>query len=570
MMMPFTILHSIPFLIHCAANTMRHPNPATGKKRNTENVNRLSMAFALMITLFLVMTGVGVLTLTEITGLVGKAVNSGTQEERLMREWLAETRANAVRATVLTRTDDAALAQLLTPALNAATQRISTLQKHVEQSLSSGELKSLFAVVGEKRQGYLVARAAALESRKAGNHAEAARIVDTRMIPAVDTYIAAIQALLDAEKDLVDQNGQQAMSRAKSGRNVFVAAAVLILGVAAIILFWIIVNITRPLLKALKIVEAISSGDLSRPIRASATGEARRLMIALESMRTTLLSQVRSIRDSADAVGIASREIEGGNLDLSRRTEAQASALEETASSLTQLTVMVKNNADSASTADRLATDASTITARGRQAVREVVLTIADISASSTKITDITGVIDQIAFQTNILSLNAAVEAARAGDQGRGFAVVASEVRALALRSAEAAKEIKALIADSADRVAAGVSKAEDAGNTMDGIMAAVHRLSELNAAIAVASREQFAGLEQIGSAVTDIDESTQQNAALVEQTAATASNMSDQVVALNTMVNHFVLDSAESLQRVDTARPRMASPAQSRIAFPR
>ena len=531
------------------------------------NVNRLSMAFALMIFLFLVMTGMGMLTLTEISGLVGKAVNGGVQEERLMREWLSETRANAVRALVLTRSDDAALAEILTPALNAATQRISTLQKRVEQSLSTGETKALFAVISEKRQGYLTARAAAMESRKAGNIAEAARIVDSRMIPAIDTYVVAIQALVDAEKTLVDQNGLQAMSRAKSGQIMFVTAALLILALAVAILFWIIISITRPLLKALKIVEAVSSGDLSRPIRTSSTGEARRLMIALETMRSTLSDQVRAIRDSADAVGIASREIEDRNQDLSRRTEAQASALEETAASLEQLTATVKNNADSASTADRLAVDASAIAARGGQAVRGVVRTIADISASSAKITDITGVIDQIAFQTNILSLNAAVEAARAGEQGRGFAVVASEVRELALRSAAAAKEIKALIADSVNRVAAGVNEAEGAGKTMDDIVAAVKRLGEMNSTIAIANREQFAGLEQIGSAVTHIDATTQQNAALVGETAATASNMSAQVLALEGLVNRFVLDGAafspSPLTRVapapDLMQPRIA-----------
>jgi methyl-accepting chemotaxis protein len=335
----------------------------------------------------------------------------------------------------------------------------------------------------------------------------------------------------------------QPISGAQSGRVTFAIAAAAILCLAVVILFWIVVAITRPLLKALKIVEAISQGDLSRPVRASSTGEARRLMMALETMRGTLSQHVRSIHEAAEAVGIASREIESGNVNLSQRTEAQAAALEQTAASVNELTAAVKNNAQNAREADRLAADATGVAERGGAAVRGVVRTISDVSALSAKISDISSVIDQIAFQTNILSLNAAVEAARAGEQGRGFAVVASEVRALALRSANAAREIKALIADSIGRVDASVREAESAGKTMDNIVEAVKHLSEINTTIAVASREQLTGLEQIGSAVIQLDSSTQQNAALVEETAAAASHMSEQVVALTHLVTRFVLE---------------------------
>ncbi len=507
------------------------------------SVNRLSMAFALMVTLFLIMTGVGLWTLTDISKLVGNVVDGGAKEERLMREWLGETRTNAVRAVVLTRTNDAELSVLLTPALTAATKRISELQKNVEASLSSAEGKALFATVGERRQQYLAARAAAMDAHKSGDRAEAVRLVDARMLPAVNAYIAAIQALVDYEMEYVDRNGQQAMARAQSGRVIFASAAAAILCLSAIILFWIVVAITRPLLKSLKIVEAISHGDLSRPIRPSATGEARRLVVGLETMRSTLSHQVRAIQRSAAGLGSAATEIEQGNLDLSRRTEIQAAALEQTAASVNELTVAVKNNTDNAREADRLATVATGVAERGGEAVRGVVRTIADISTLSAKIADISGVIDQIAFQTNLLSLNAAVEAARAGEQGKGFAVVATEVRALAHRSAHAAGEIKALIADSEARVDTSVREAVGAGKTMDDIVASVKHLSEINAAIAVASREQLIGLEQIGNAVVQLDSSTQQNATLVEQTATAAAQMSDQVVALTNLVTRFVLE---------------------------
>ena len=521
------------------------------------SVNRLSMAFALMVTLFLIMTGMGLWTLTDISKLVGNVVNGGAKEERLMREWLGETRTNAVRAMVLTRTNDAELSVLLTPALTAATKRISELQKNVEALLSSPEGRALFAAVGERRQQYLAARAAAMDAHKSGDRAQAVRLVDARMLPAVDAYVAAIQALVDYEMEYVDRNGQQAMASAQAGRVTFAMAAAVILCLAVIILFWIVINITRPLLKSLKIVEAISHGDLSRPIRPSATGEARRLMVGLETMRSTLSHQVRAIQRSAAGLGSAATEIEQGNLDLSRRTEIQAAALEQTAASVNELTVAVKNNTDNAREADRLAAVATGVAERGGEAVRGVVRTIADISTLSAKIADISGVIDQIAFQTNLLSLNAAVEAARAGEQGKGFAVVATEVRALAHRSAHAAGEIKALIADSEACVGTSVREAVGAGKTMDDIVASVKHLSEINAAIAVASREQLIGLEQISSAVIQLDSSTQQNAALVEQTTTAAAQMSDQVVALTNLVTRFVLEEhAANRSVVETGVP--------------
>ena len=513
--------------------------PEGGKK----NINRLTVAFSLMVTLFLLMTGIGLWTLTDITKLVGNVVNGGAAEERLLREWLGETKSNAVRAVVLARTGDAELVMLLTPALQATSKNISALEQRVGEALYSAESKALFAAVGEKRQHYIAVRTAAISSHKAGNHDDAVQIVDARMIPAVDAYIASIQSLVDHVAAYTDSSGRDAIASAQSGRWVFLAAALAILSLSAVVLFWIVTAITRPLLKSLKVVESISDGDLSRAVRASSTGEARRLMVALETMRITLSRQVGAIRHAADSVSAASQEIEQGNRDLSRRTEVQAAALEETSSSLEELTVAVKHNAESAREADGLAVNASSVAQRGGEAMRGVARTITDISASSKKIADIIGVIDQIAFQTNILSLNAAVEAARAGEQGKGFAVVASEVRTLAQRSSLAAKEIKALIADSAGRVAAGVSEVEGAGKTMSDIVTAVRHLSEINATIAVASREQLKGLEHIGSAVTHLDSTTQQNAALVEQTAAAATNMTDQVNLMANLVTHFVLE---------------------------
>jgi methyl-accepting chemotaxis protein len=538
-------------------NAGEQRSSSKGTISSAQNINRLTLAFLLMLLLFLAMTGIGLWALTDITKLVGNVVNGGAREERLLREWLSETKSNAVRAVVLARTSDAALAATLMPALQVTSQRISELQQRVGDSLSAAESKALFAAVSESRQQYIAARTAAIASSTAGNHDEAVRVVDTRMIPAVNAYVAAIQSLVDHQASYVDVNGQDAIASATAGRVTFGGGALAILCLSLGILFWIVTAITRPLLKSLKIVEAISGGDLSRSIRVSSTGEARRLMAALETMRKALSHQVGAIRVAAGSVSLASREITQGNADLSRRTEAQASALEETASSLEELTVAVKNTADNAREADQLASNASGIALRGGQAMRGVVSTITDISASSKKIADIIGVIDQIAFQTNILSLNAAVEAARAGEQGKGFAVVAAEVRALAQRSAQAAKEIKGVIAASADQVAAGVHEVEGAGKTMADIVSAVKHLSEINAAIATASREQLMGLEHIGSAVTHLDSTTQQNAALVEQTAAAAANMTLQVDAMASLVTHFVVE-----QQADQAAFEVSPPS--------
>ncbi len=525
-------------------------NPDATKRLDT--TNRLMWAFGLMVALFLVMTGAGWWTLTDISRQVGKIVHGSAQEERFMREWLVETKANAVRAVVLARGNDAGLTQLLTPELEATTRKISALQKQVEALLTRDEAKRLFTEVGAKRVQYLQVRAEAIKRRDAGDLAEAARIVDTQVTPAVSAYITAIQALIDDEKTYVDSSGRMAIAKADSGRLRFVGVAVLILMLAGFILLWMIVSITRPLIKSMRIVEAISGGDLSRPVRISATGEARRLIGALETMRVTLSRQVVGIRDTSHGVSAAASEISRGNADLSRRTEAQASALEQTSASLEQLTAAVKHNAHSAMEADRFAAEAAKVAARGGDAVRSVVNTIGGIAAASKKIAEITSVIDSIAFQTNILSLNAAVEAARAGEQGRGFAVVASEVRALAQRSAEAAKEIKSLIDDSAHRVALGASEAEAAGKTMDDIVVAVKRVGDVNAAIASASREQLSGLEQIGSAVTHLDSATQQNAALVQETSAAAEQMAQQVQTLVDMVSQFKLEQAHAVREFD------------------
>jgi methyl-accepting chemotaxis protein len=318
------------------------------------------------------------------------------------------------------------------------------------------------------------------------------------------------------------------------------------------------------------IARTVAAGDLRSSIDVQRTDEAGQLLQALKDMNDSLLRTVAQVRGNAESVATASSEIAQGNTDLSQRTEEQASNLQQTAASMEQLTSTVKQNAETARQAEQLARHASTSAAEGGQVVDRVVTTMSDISQSSRRIGDIIGTIDGIAFQTNILALNAAVEAARAGEQGRGFAVVAGEVRTLAQRSAEAAKEIKALIGASVERVEAGSALVNDAGRTMQDIVGQVKRVSDLIAEISAASVEQTQGIGQIGDAVTQLDQVTQQNAALVEESAAAAESLRLQAAQLNEAVAIFQVPGQAAAAPVVAAQPTTipgAAPARRAVA---
>lgn len=335
-----------------------------------------------------------------------------------------------------------------------------------------------------------------------------------------------------------------AAAYAKS-RSLMLALTLLSVGAGIGLGLWITRILTRQLggepSYAVEAAGAIAAGQLSEPIHI-ADGDQHSLLFAMEAMRQSLVGIVGQVRTGTDMIATASNEIAAGNLDLSSRTEEQASSLEETASSMEELTSTVKQNSDNARQANQLAVSASEVAIQGGSVVAEVVSTMASINDSSKKIVDIIGVIDGIAFQTNILALNAAVEAARAGEQGRGFAVVATEVRNLAQRSAAAAREIKALINDSVEKVDAGGKLVDQAGVTMGNIVQSITRVTDIVAEIASASIEQTAGIEQINAAIAQMDEVTQQNAALVEQAAAAAGSLEEQAAALAGVVSIFNL----------------------------
>ena len=324
-------------------------------------------------------------------------------------------------------------------------------------------------------------------------------------------------------------------------------------------------SISRPLQEAVSIAQNVSAGDLTSRIEVKGKDELGQLMAALKGMNDNLQAIVGEVRQGTDTIAVASDEIKRGNMDLSARTEQQAGSLQETASAMEELTSTVKQNAENARQANALAESASQVAAKGGDAVSRVVTTMNSISESSKQIVDIIGVIDGIAFQTNILALNAAVEAARAGEQGRGFAVVASEVRSLAQRSATAAKEIKTLIDDTVAKVSAGAQQVNEAGSTMGDVVTSIKNVTGIMHEISHASAEQTMGIEQINQAITLIDEATQQNAALVEEAAAAAASMQAQTNTLTELVAVFRLDNAGHAEQVVVSQPReveIAAPA--------
>ena len=365
---------------------------------------------------------------------------------------------------------------------------------------------------------------------------------------------ALFQGAFDAMQAILAFNLEGTAKSAEKAADLVVTAEVTLLISTAILvalalwLIWFIPrSVTEPVNDAVAVAQRIAEGDLTRRIQVSRKDELGHLLRNLDQMQARLVELVRHLRLSADSVASASKEIEQGNHDLSARTENQASALEETAASMEELGVTVKQNAASASEANGLVKNASNLAQQSGAVVAEVVETMRGIHDSSRQIGDIIGVIDGIAFQTNILALNAAVEAARAGEAGRGFAVVASEVRSLAQRSAEAAKQIRALIHTSAERVEKGTELVNRAGESMASVVEAIQRVTQIMARISEASQEQASGVAQVSEAVSQIDQTTQQNAALVEQIAAAATGLQSQAQELVRAAGSFKLASGES-----------------------
>ncbi|WP_409269635.1 methyl-accepting chemotaxis protein [Massilia sp. BHUDP2] len=386
----------------------------------------------------------------------------------------------------------------------------------------------------------------------------------------MDAMRATVAQIRAAEDTLLVERAAQIGEARSAMRRTLIGGGLIAAVLAVFMAYQLGRNISIPLGRAVGLARRVAEGDLTAEVKVRTRDEAGELMAALKDMNASLVAIVSKVRAGTETIATAASEISAGNHDLSSRTEQQAASLEETASSMEELTSTVKQNADNARQANQLAASAADTAARGGEVVAEVVTTMGSINEASRKIADIITVIDGIAFQTNILALNAAVEAARAGEQGRGFAVVAGEVRNLAQRSAAAAKEIKGLIGDSVSRVEAGSRLVDQAGRTMDEVVASVKRVSDIIGEIAAASDEQREGIEQVNGSIVQMDQVTQQNAALVEQAAAAAAAMREQAAGLAQLVDTFQLAASASAQANAHAPVQALPRPPARAALPR
>jgi methyl-accepting chemotaxis protein len=502
---------------------------------------RITLGYLVITLAFLLLSGI-------TAWLVESVSNSASRMERetellhLADLWQANVRQNSARSLAVAYSDGGAMLEFFKAGIKETTEHTSETQKSFLALVQDPASKQRAAAVGEVRSAWVAVRDQANALKAAGDGAGAKALVQDKLVPGTVDYIRTTQALVDGQMKNVQAARQEIESDFR--RLYFWGALLLALCVSiAVFASWSLSRgIARGLNATRQAAQNIGAGDLSQAIRTEGSDELATMAQALDAMQDSLIDVVSHVRQSSESVANASAEIAQGNNDLSIRTEHQASALESTASSMGQLDSAVRHNAESALQANQLARSASTIAQKGGEVVSQVVQTMRGIHDASRKISEIIGVIDGIAFQTNILALNAAVEAARAGEQGRGFAVVASEVRALAGRSAEAAKEIKSLIHDSVGRVEHGSTLVDQAGVTMTELVDATKRVSDLMAEISSASSEQSAGVAQVGRAVQEMDHATQQNSALVEQMAAAASGLKAQAQEMVNVVAVFKL----------------------------
>jgi methyl-accepting chemotaxis protein len=513
---------------------------------------RLGLGFALVLALMVILTVVGVVRMGQIQSRLDHVVSVNNVVTRLVVDMRNNVSERVTSLRTLTLMTDPADMEPELKRFKEQTGKYDALQKQLADKFSveaSAEEKNLLSQIESAEGVAMPAIAKASELYLANNAMDATRVMVKEIRPAQKKWLEALDALASLEDKLNNQTQADAEAQFGSARNFMLVLLALAvgMGVAAATV------ITRGLLKQLggepgytaRIAKRIAEGDLSIAIRIKSSDRGS-LLSEMKQMRNSLVDIVSQVRRGTHTITTASREIAAGNTDLSSRTELQASSLEKTASAMEELTSTVKQNADNAREANQLAATASDVARKGGEVVSQVVGTMGEINSSASKIADIIGVIDGIAFQTNILALNAAVEAARAGEQGRGFAVVASEVRNLAQRSAAAAKEIKTLIGDSVEKIGRGSKLVGQAGVTMEEVVDSVKRVTDIMSDIAAASAEQSAGIEQINLSIIEMDGMTQQNAALVEQAAASFQSLQNQAAELQRVVSIFKVEPGE------------------------
>lgn len=512
------------------------------------NFNNLRLATKLWVS-----TGLIILALLFVIGFAagrsakdraesGVVLEAASAKIKMANQWASLTEVNAARSLAVTLSSEPSLSEAFKEDMASTSARISEIQKKVEDLPLKDEDRAQLARILDARKMVLDLRAKGTQLKADNKLPEFTALLNSQYKPALAAYQQAQKDFVTLQEAHFEESRLYFVGRQKE--LVMIASAVALLVILGIIIgaSLLIKSIRAPLMQANRLAARIAKGDLGRHMEVTRGDEFGDLMRSLSSMNDSLGQMVAQVRNSTDGIALASTEIANGNSDLAHRTEEASSNLQATASSMDELTSTVQQSADNARQASALAVNASAVARKGGEVVEQVVVTMEEINASSKKIADIIGVIDGIAFQTNILALNAAVEAARAGEQGRGFAVVASEVRSLAQRSAEAAKEIKGLIGTSVDKVASGAKLVADAGVTMREIVESVKRVAEVIGEITAASAEQSAGIAQVNNAIGNLDQMTQQNAALVEQSAAAAEGLREESAQMAQAVSVFKL----------------------------
>ena len=516
-------------------------------------MQRLKMAHKLWAAVLLI-----VAVLIAVIGLAGyrssvtqQASDQAAQQMRsrteLAIEWMGLTEANAVRTLALALSSEASVEASFKPAMAETSDRISRVQKALQALAVSAEDKAQMERVSAARQQVLTLRQQIAQLKDQGETVRALALAEQSFKPAIAAYLQSLRAFVELQKKAAaDSQLQMAELRMATVKIAGVVVLLVVLGIAAGA-FFLIRSMQSPLLAAQLMAERIAGGDLRVGETVQRHDEFGALLRTQQDMCRALNDMVAQVRHSADSIATASAEIAGGNQDLSARTEQTSSNLQQTAAAMEEFTSTIQNSASSAEQARSTASGAAALAQRGGEVVASMVVTMDEIRQSSQKIGDIIGVIDGIAFQTNILALNAAVEAARAGEQGRGFAVVASEVRSLAQRSGDAAKEIRTLIGTSEARVQNGIRLVQSVGESMDDIVKSVQNASTMISEVSEASVQQSAGVTQVNQAISQLDQMTQQNAALVEESAAAAQSLREQAEQLTQTVSMFRMDDLRS-----------------------
>jgi methyl-accepting chemotaxis protein len=524
---------------------------------------RLAIGFAIVLLLSLLSTSFALFNANSNAAATKLLMQQPLAKERIFSDWYVLLSTANARTSMIARSTDDSLTAMFAEPIAISTKKSTGLLKQIDTLLTTDEEKSIYQAAMGMRTKYQGTKTAVMEARKAGNAAEAERIFKDVFTPAADAYQAKVFELLSQQRKSIDAAALAIEAANERSLKLVTLLSALLVALGALCAYVISRSITGPLRTAIEVATTVANGDLTTVFSKPSGDEIGDLMHALNGMNDALTKVVSEVQSGTHSIATASSEIAAGNLDLSSRTEQQASSLEETASSMEELTSTVRQNADNATQANQLAQAASNVAAKGGNIVDQVVQTMGSIDASAKKIVDIIGVIDGIAFQTNILALNAAVEAARAGEQGRGFAVVASEVRNLAQRSASAAKEIKGLIGNSVDQVNLGARLVREAGATMTDVVASVARVTDIMAEITSASQEQSVGIDQVNEAIAQMDQVTQQNAALVEQAAAAAGSLQEQAANLAAAAAGFKLnDDAGTAALSRPAAPQRTAPA--------